>query len=143
MSRSLRTSYKLLSGDFLENDLVAVQRSNADSPRLCVVRPGNDVLPLCQHEDDVETDLFIDPRCYENKSWEEVSDEDVKGRYGEGWYGQRPVPSLGGGPGYGAEAQEVWSIDEEMLSRLGEDRVELPILDMGIAHGEKARSGAF
>ena len=56
----------------------------------------------------------------------------------EGWYGQRPVPSLGGGPGYGAEAQEIWSVDEDTLLKLEEDSVELPILDMGIAHGEKA-----
>jgi hypothetical protein len=143
MQRSLCTFHKVLSDDFLENDLVAVHNSKSDSPRLCVVGPDNAVLPLCQHEDDVETDLFIDPRCYDNKFWEEVSDENVKGRYGEGWYGQRPVPSLGGGPGYGAEAHEIWSVDEDTLSQLEEDKVELPILDMGIAHGEKARGGAF
>eukprot|EP00980_Cylindrotheca_fusiformis_P013767 scaffold3556_cov190-Cylindrotheca_fusiformis.AAC.2 len=149
--RSLYGSFmeqRALSSDFAENDLVAVMPvSKSDSPRLCVVRPDNTVLPLCQHEDDVETDLFVDPRFYNNdennKHWEQTSDEAVKGRYGEGWYGQRPVPSLGGGPGYGAEAQEIWSIDEDTLAQLKEDNVELPILDMGIAHGEKARGGAF
>ena len=53
------------------------------------------------------------------------------------------MPSLGGGPGYGADAQEIWSIEEEILTKLAEDGVELPILDVGIAHGEKARGGFF
>jgi hypothetical protein len=139
----LTSKKKALSVDFLENDLVAVQKDEDSSPRFCVVRPDATVAPLCQHEDDVETDLYIDPRCYEEKFWEEASDENVKGTYGEGWYGQRPVPSLGGGPGYGADAHEIWSIDEEILTKLEEDGVELPILDVGIAHGEKARGGYF
>ena len=63
--------------------------------------------------------------------------------YGEGYYGQRPVPSLGGGPGYGAEADEVWSVTEDLLEEVRRDGVELPILDVGIAHGEKARGGSF
>ena len=160
----------LLSNDFLENDLVSVQNNGNDHPRLCVVRPDATVAPLCLHEDDVETDLFLDPRCYEDTSWQEVQDDQVREgsfllsigvvfginqigffvflfkivqTYGEGWYGQRPVPSLGGGPGYGAMADEIWSIDEELLSRLAEDKVQLPILDVGIAHGEKARGGSF
>ena len=72
-----------------------------------------------------------------------MADDDVTRTYGEGWYGQRPVPSLGGGPGYGAEADSVWSVDEDVLERLQEDGVDLPVLDVGIAHGEKARGGAF
>jgi hypothetical protein len=137
-------STKALSGDFLENDLVAIQKNEASAPRFWVVRPDGIVAPLCRHEDDVETDLHIDPRCYDETFWEtEVSDETVKGTYGEGWYGQRPVPSLGGGPGYGADAQEIWSIDEELLEQLATAGVELPILDVGIAHGEKARGGFF
>ena len=69
--------------------------------------------------------------------------------YGVGWYGQRPVPSLGGGPGYGAEADEVWSIDEDLLELIlsgsMEDGtvVEIPVIDVGMAHGEKARGGAL
>jgi len=113
----------------LENDLVAI--SNADGKRLCVVRPDETIAPLCQHEDDVETDLFLDGRV------EALVNPEIVGTYGEGWYGQRPVPSLGGGPGYGAEAQEIWSVSEEVLEQLKEDGVDLPILDMGIAHGEK------
>lgn len=141
-----------LSDKYLENDLVAVRLEEAPTedsslPRLCVVRPDATVLPLCQHEDDVETDLFLDPRGEDTATstadWEGVTDEDVVGTYGEGWYGQRPVPSLGGGPGYGAPAQEIWSVDEEILEALATDGVELPILDIGIAHGEKARGGAF
>eukprot|EP00542_Grammatophora_oceanica_P014100 CAMPEP_0194034580 /NCGR_PEP_ID=MMETSP0009_2-20130614/7004_1 /TAXON_ID=210454 /ORGANISM="Grammatophora oceanica, Strain CCMP 410" /LENGTH=39 /DNA_ID= /DNA_START= /DNA_END= /DNA_ORIENTATION= len=28
-------------------------------------------------------------------AYSSINDEHVIGRYGEGWYGQRPVPSLG------------------------------------------------
>mmetsp|Transcript_1403 Transcript_1403/g.3135 ORF Transcript_1403/g.3135 Transcript_1403/m.3135 type:complete len:107 (+) Transcript_1403:110-430(+) len=64
--------------------------------------------------------------------------------YGVGWYGQRPVPSLGGGPGYGATADEIWSVEEEVLEMLLEvDGVEIPVIDVGMAHGEKARGGAL
>ena len=146
-----------LSSEYLENDLVAIQIPPKDgdggvdvssitadnSPRLCVVRPDGGVYPLCYHEDDVETDLFVDPRVSSQAWTEDVTDDDVTSTYGEGWYGQRPVPSLGGGPGYGAEADPVWSVDEDVLERLQEDGVDLPVLDVGIAHGEKARGGAF
>ena len=145
-----------LSGEYLENDLVAIRippndddgdndsSATADSsPRLCVVRPDGGVYPLCYHEDDVETDLFVDPRASSQPWTEDVADDDVSSTYGEGWYGQRPVPSLGGGPGYGAEADPVWSVDEDVLERIQEDGVDLPVLDVGIAHGEKARGGAF
>ena len=133
-----------LSGEYLENDLVAVRvpETAEAKPRLCVVRPDGSVLPLCQHEDDVETDLFYDPRS-QLKFWSDLTDEDVQRTYGEGWYGQRPVPSLGGGPGYGAEADEIWSVDEEVLEQIKSDGVEVPILDVGINHGEKARGGAY
>lgn len=138
-----------LSDEYLENDLVAIKASDTkdtqapSNPRFCVVRADGGVYPLCTHEDDVETDLFIDPRV-STQSWtDDVVDGDVVGGYGEGWYGQRPVPSLGGGPGYGAEADPVWSVDEELLETLKEDGVDLPVLDVGIAHGEKARGGAF
>jgi hypothetical protein len=143
-SANTNTNNEALSNDFLENDLVAIQKGETTAPRLCVVRPDATVAPLCVHEDDNETDLYIDPRCYEETFWEqEAQDEHVQGTYGEGWYGQRPVPSLGGGPGYGADALEIWSIDEEVLEQLAKDGVELPILDVGIAHGEKARGGFF
>ena len=156
--------------------------------RLCVIRSQEHVLPLVRHEvryscfcksrlwtsshvhiwsnfcplakkDDVETDLFLDPRYAEKEirlsnimDWsnsqpttthdEEKSTEDIP-YYGVGWYGQRPVPSLGGGPGYGAEADEVWSIEEEMLETLAVEGVEIPVIDVGMAHGEKARGGAL
>jgi hypothetical protein len=132
-----------LSDKFLENDLVSIQVGKNSAPRFCVVTSDATVAPLCRHEDDVETDLYVDPRCSYDKVWEEVSDDAVKGTYGEGWFGQRPVPSLGGGPGYGAPAHDIWSIDEDLLENLENDGVELPILDVGIAHGEQARGGAF
>ena len=139
----------LLSKDtYLENDLVALKMKEPQTmsespvnPRLCVVRPDGGVHPLCTHEDDVETDLFIDPRIV--ISDDDICDDDIVGTYGEGWYGQRPVPSLGGGPGYGAEADSVWSIDEDLVEKIREEGVDLPVLDVGIAHGEKARGGAF
>lgn len=160
LPRSVESSRSfLLSDSFMENDLVAVRTPPApteeggdgegsegetgSSSRLCVVRPDSGVHPLCYHEDDVETDLFVDPRAAGRPWTEGVTDDDVVGTYGEGWYGQRPVPSLGGGPGYGAEADEVWSVDEELLGRLRDEGVDLPVLDVGTAHGEKARGGAF
>merc|ERR1712071_171557 len=131
------------SDSFLENDLVAIQNESTMTPRLCVVRPDGTVNPLCQHEDDSETDLHIDPRGVKPNFWADVDDNHVLKTYGEGWYGQRPVPSLGGGPGYGAEADEIWTIDQELLDEIKEDKVEIPVLDVGIAHGEKARGGAI
>lgn len=130
--------------------------------RLCVIRNQQYIYPLIRHEDDVETDLFLDPRYIEKQidlkdilQWwngstmNESNNNDGKEMselqyYGVGWYGQRPVPSLGGGPGYGAEADEVWSIDEDVLEQLlSEDGVDLPVIDVGMAHGEKARGGAL
>lgn len=128
--------------------------------RLCVIRNQQYIYPLIRHEDDVETDLFLDPRCIEKQIdlrdilqwWKSAINSNINDEkemsalqyYGVGWYGQRPVPSLGGGPGYGAEADEVWSIDEEVLEQLlSEDGVDLPVIDVGMAHGEKARGGAL
>ena len=152
--RTTRNTHHVLSSDYMENDIVSVlqptrkedEGTEPRPPRLCVVRPDNTVLPLCQHEDDVETDLFLDPRCEGDKYWidpNSIGNEQIVGTYGEGWYGQRPVPSLGGGPGYGADADEIWSLDESTLTQIQNDGVELPILDVGIAHGEKARGGAL
>jgi hypothetical protein len=106
--------HQALSDKYMDNDLVAVKIPDSDSTRLCAVKQWGIVDPLCQHEDDVETDLFVDPRK-QLKFYEELTDEAVTGIYGEGFYGQRPVPSLGGGPGYGAPADEIWSVDEEIL----------------------------
>ncbi|KAL7466625.1 hypothetical protein ACHAXS_006918 [Conticribra weissflogii] len=136
--------------------------------RLCVIRNGDCVYPLVQHEDDVETDLFLDPRYAEGEGirlgdlleWMRQQRERdelgggsqdaniATGRdipyFGVGWYGQRPVPSLGGGPGYGADATEIWSIEGEVLETLVEEgEVEIPVIDVGMAHGEKARGGAL
>lgn len=140
-----------LSNNFLEGDLVAILVQPGDTTndsnntaRLCVVRDDGGVLPLCTRQDDVETDLFADPRQYSNLFWQQgVTDEFVQRTYGEGFYGQRPVPSLGGGPGYGADADEVWSVTEDTLQQVRDDQVDVPVLDMGIAHGEKARGGFF
>lgn len=144
--RTNRLVHQALSDAYFENDLVAVQPPNSQdlTPRLCAVKPGGTVVPLCLKEDDVETDLFVDPREYSNADqWDEITDEAVIKLYGEGFYGQRPVPSLGGGPGYGAEADDVWSVDEDVLGQVRADGVLLPVLDVGIAHGEKARGGSF
>lgn len=48
-----------------------------------------------------------------------------------GFYGQRPVPLLGGGPGYGAEAGDCWIIDEVVLEKVRSEGVLLPTLDIG------------
>jgi hypothetical protein len=97
-----------LSDAYLENDLVSVKvpsrlmvqqssgdddNSNEECRRFCVVRQDATVVPLCRHEDDVETDLFIDPRTLDDKFWQQVTDDAIEKTYGEGWYGQRPVPS--------------------------------------------------
>lgn len=140
--------------------------------RLCVVRNNQQYIsPLVRHENDVDSDLFLDPRYVDKeiffsdfmKWWIEQQQKanafepSINDRgsefliqcYGVGWYGQRPVPSLGGGPGYGAEADEVWSIDEDLLELIlsgsMEDGtvVEIPVIDVGMAHGEKARGGAL
>ena len=128
---------------YLENDLVAVRIREDDAPRLCAVKPDGGVAPLCIREDDVETDLFADPREFSNGAWDDVVEDNVAGEFGEGFYGQRPVPSLGGGPGYGADALEIWSVTEEVLDEVRQKGIELPVLDVGIAHGEKARGGSF
>lgn len=147
----------VLSDAYLENDLVAVQapeknkkgvtKTAPSPPRLCAVKPDGSVTPLCQRQDDVETDLFWDPREFDVVFWQsdDLTDENVVNStvFGEGYYGQRPVPSLGGGLGYGASADEIWSVVKEMLEKVRAAGVDIPILDMGIAHGEKARAGAF
>ena len=170
--RHQRSQHHVLSDAYLENDLVAVRQASQQA-RLCAVRYDGTVAPLCIRSDDVETDLFVDPREYAAKFWTseiDLTDDCITGTYGEGFYGQRPVPSLGGGPGksreerkeskattkthaesnttlttlgYGAEADDCWSVDEEVLERVRQDGVLLPELDMGISHGEKARAGAF
>ena len=131
-------SLKAIS-QYLENDLVSVELPN-ESARLFVVRPDATISPLCTHEDDNPMDVYIDPRITDRI---EIEDDDVIKCYGEGYYSQRVVPSLGGGLGYGAEADDVWSLEEEMMDELIADKVELPCLDLGIAHGEKSRGGAI
>ena len=162
--------YYLLSNDkYLENDLVSIylpieytsiimgddnnNNNNNDSsekctsPILCVVRPDGGINPLCIHEDDNENDLFIHPKLAYTSWWinqqDNINDNDIVSTYGEGWYGQRVVPSLGGGPGYGASADDVWTVDEEVLEKVKGDGVIIPVLDLGMAHGEKARGGAI
>ena len=161
------SSLQLLSNEYLENDLVSIRppakfasiinnkNSNSNnkndgqdddliSPILCVVHPDSGIHPLCTHEDDNETDLFIHPKlAYLPWTDEEIQDEDIIELYGEGWYGQRVVPSLGGGPGYGASADDVWTVDVDLLNKVKNDGVVIPNLDLGIAHGEKARGGAI
>lgn len=146
LQRSQRTTTipSALSDAYQEDDLVAVSKGGS-VPRLCAVH-GKDgiVVPLCIHADDVETDLFIDPREFSQVFWQkDVTDADVTATFGHGFYGQRPVPSLGGGPGYGAEADELWSVTAETLEEIRDSPVDLPVLDVGMAHGEKARGGFF
>ncbi len=124
---------------YLENDLISVS-INGENPRLYAVTSYGTISPLCTHEDDNPTDLYVDPR---SEASIEIDDEDVIQCYGEGWYSQRVVPSLGGGPGYGAEADDIWIVEENVLDQLKNDEVELPNLDLGIAHGEKSRGGAI
>lgn len=92
--RPARDSFAL-SSDFLENDLVAIREDDAMAPRLCAVSQDGTALPLCIRQDDVENDLFVDPRAYTTTFWQDATDEQVVERFGEGFYGQRPVPSLG------------------------------------------------
>jgi hypothetical protein len=120
--------------------MVTIQTEDPQGTKLFVVTPDGTLSPLCTHEDDNPTDLYVDPRSQDNV---DANDSDIIKCYGEGWYSQRVVPSLGGGPGYGAEADHVWSIEEEVLISLQEDEVEIPVLDLGIAHGERARGGAI
>ena len=59
------------------------------------MRLNGAVYPLFSHEDDVETNLCVDPKW---ANMEDANDSDVIKNYGEAWsYGQRPVPSLDGG----------------------------------------------
>eukprot|EP00536_Pseudo-nitzschia_multiseries_P017824 jgi/Psemu1/52736/gm1.52736_g len=155
--------------EYYENDVVSVrldrdgwspsqspsqsqlEATDGSPPRLCVVTQYGGIAPLCTHEDDNPTDLHVDPRVKSNSNVnggdeidsENIDDSCVVKCYGEGYYSQRVVPSLGGGPGYGAEANPVWSIDEDVLEEILNDGVHVPSLDMGIAHGEKARGGAL
>ena len=154
---SRRSKIALLSNEYLENDLVSVlipekfrseiiTESSDDKETisiLCVVRPDGGIHPLCIHEDDNENDLFVHPKIAYLPWTDGINDDDVQALYGEGWFGQRVVPSLGGGPGYGAEADDVWTVDEEVLKHVRDDNVVIPVLDLGIAHGEKARGGAI
>jgi hypothetical protein len=142
------TSYsrKMLSDAYQDGDLVAVKHpTKGSNHRLCAVcgKHGS-VIPLCIREDNVETDLFADPREFTELFWQkDVTDTDVTASFGEGFYGQRPVPSLGGGPGYGADADELWSVSFDTLGEIRSNGVDMPVLDVGIAHGEKARGGFF
>ena len=62
--------------EYFENDLVSVRRTrtspsddsedsvdlSSDAPRLCVVLQDGSFHPLCAHEEELETDLYLDPR---------------------------------------------------------------------------------
>ena len=45
------------------------------------------------------------------------------------FYGQLPVPSLGGGVGYGATAVECWTLVRDQVP----DGVDVPVSDAGVA----------
>ncbi|GAX10109.1 hypothetical protein FisN_3Lh300 [Fistulifera solaris] len=132
-----------LSEDFLENDLVGIRYDTNKEPRLCAVMQYGEVAPLCIRADDSETDLFFDPREVSSGIWKSVTDDMVTGSFGEGFYGQRPVPSLGGGPGYGAQADELWTVSVDQMDAVRAAGIDLPVLDVGISHGEKARGGSL
>jgi hypothetical protein len=59
-----RRSLGALSENSLENVLVAVKRNEDDAPCLCAVKPDGSVVPLSIREDDVETDLYADPKIF-------------------------------------------------------------------------------
>ena len=95
---------------YLDSTMLPNDDSDSNgSLRLCVVRNGRCAYPLIRHEDDSETDLFLDPRHVdlaialgEISTWSDVGlgvSIGEENYYGMGYYGQRPVPSLGGGPG--------------------------------------------
>ena len=139
------------NNDFFENDILSIRRKDDDidtAPRLCVMKISDGstlrAYPLCFREDNLETDLFLDPReeCFDTDG-KDCGNLEVIKFYGGGFYGQRPVPSLGGGPGYGADADEIWSIDPNILEEIRSDGAQITFLDVGIAHGEKARGGSY
>jgi hypothetical protein len=66
---------------------------------------------------------------------EGVEDENICRTFGEGFYGQRPVPSLGGGPVDRANADETWIVTEHLIEEVWLPGVELPVLDVAIPHG--------
>jgi len=128
---------RFLLSEYMEGDVIVIADPDTAKQRLCVVDCDSLAQPVCRKEDDVPEDVYLDLRVKPV----DVRNEDVQLLVQDAMYGQRPVPSLGGGPGYGADADEVWSIGQETLSSLEAQGLTIPVLDVGIAHGEKARAG--
>lgn len=90
--------------EHLEGDLVSLGPPLLQELRLCAVRGDGGAVALCLRDDDVPTDLYADPRVQPLEP-AAVADGDVVKAYGEGVFSQRPIPSLGGGPGIDTSPQ--------------------------------------
>jgi hypothetical protein len=90
----------------------------------------------------VKTDLFVNPRN-PNKFFEDLMEDIITGTCGDVFCGQRSVPSLGGGPGYCAPADEIWSVGEEILEQVRADGVDLPTIDSGLLTARKHEKGCI
>lgn len=82
------------------------------------------IQPLVAHElSDERIDLFED---------DETNPVQVQGdcvALIDAEYGQRPIPSLGGGIGYGAPAVDCWTVETKDLPK----QLELRVTDQGMA----------
>ena len=70
-----------LSDEFLPGDVLGLRLADS-GVALCVVVPdGGSCAPICRREDDVETELWVDPRV--KLAEEDQCDENVIKVYGE------------------------------------------------------------
>ena len=84
------------------------------------------VQPLCIREQG-STEWYLDSRV------EPLNlAEDAIIRIMDTYPSQRPVPSLGGGIGYGADALDCWELQEEL-----DDKCAIPIEDTGMGFHQK------
>eukprot|EP00288_Rhodomonas_lens_P017849 CAMPEP_0177713726 /NCGR_PEP_ID=MMETSP0484_2-20121128/13091_1 /TAXON_ID=354590 /ORGANISM="Rhodomonas lens, Strain RHODO" /LENGTH=133 /DNA_ID=CAMNT_0019225631 /DNA_START=298 /DNA_END=700 /DNA_ORIENTATION=+ len=104
------------AGPFFEKDCVeffipSPLKDKYDKPKMLgAIVDENELLvqPLCVREEG-SNEFYSDSR-------EEpfVLEEDQIIRIMDTYPSQRPIPSLGGGIGYGAEAVDVWELQEEL-----------------------------
>eukprot|EP00536_Pseudo-nitzschia_multiseries_P019602 jgi/Psemu1/61763/gm1.61763_g len=143
--------------EYYENDVVSVrldrdgwspsqspsqsqsEATDGSPPRLCVVTQYGGIAPLCTHEDDNPTDLHVDPRVKSNSNvngGDEIDSENIDDSCVVSVTGRGIIRS-------GSSRPWVVDPDEDVLEEIMKDGVHVPSLDMGIAHGEKARGGAL